>query len=93
VGVETSEPMARKGARPLVQPLSGLTAGGVPTPTPGPSPQGGGGSCPSHASLHGNSARFSALKAKSETRPMTPMTMMPKMIWPVASSAWLAIIM
>jgi hypothetical protein len=33
------------------------------------------------------------LKARSLTRPMRPMTMMPKMIWSVASSAWLSVIM
>jgi hypothetical protein len=32
------------------------------------------------------------LNAKS-IRPITPMTMMPKMIWPVLSSAWLSVIM
>ena len=32
----------------------------------------------------GNSVRLSALNRKSETRPITPMTMMPKMIWPGA---------
>ena len=47
--------------------------------------------CPRRA--HGKSARFKALKAKSLTRPITPMTMMPKMIWSVASSAWLSVIM
>ena len=33
-----------------------------------------------HARLHGKSRRFAALKTKSEIRPMTPITMMPKMI-------------
>src|SRR5690606_9255654 len=46
-----------------------------------------------HASLHGKSQRLAALNRKSEMRPMRPMTMMPKMIWPVASSAWLSMIM
>ena len=46
-----------------------------------------------HASLQGKSARLTALNRKSETRPMRPMTMMPKIIWPVASSAWLSMIM
>ena len=41
----------------------------------------------------GNSRRFAHLNAKSLTRPITPMTMMPKMIWSVASSAWLSVIM
>ena len=41
----------------------------------------------------GNSLRFSVLARKSETRPIRPMTMMPKMIWPVARSAWLSTIM
>lgn len=35
----------------------------------------------------GESFRFSDLNAKSEISPMTPMTMMPKMICPVAISA------
>ena len=43
--------------------------------------------------LHGNSRRFAALNRKSEISPITPITMMPKMIWPVASSAWLSMIM
>ena len=47
----------------------------------------------SHANRHGNRTRFTALNRKSDTRPMRPMTMMPKMIWPVASSAWLSMIM
>ena len=46
-----------------------------------------------HASLHGNSQALKALNRKSETRPIRPMTMMPKMIWPVLSSAWLSVIM
>ena len=46
-----------------------------------------------HARLHGNSLRFAALNRKSETSPITPITMMPKMICPVASSAWLSMIM
>ena len=33
------------------------------------------------------------LNRKSETRPITPITMMPKMICPVLSSAWLSVIM
>jgi hypothetical protein len=41
----------------------------------------------------GKSLRFSALNARSVTRPNTPITMMPKMIWSVASSAWLSVIM
>jgi hypothetical protein len=46
-----------------------------------------------HIVLQGNSFWFTALNRKSEIRPMTPMTMMPKIIWPVASSAWLSMIM
>ena len=46
-----------------------------------------------HASFHGNSQALKALNRKSETRPIRPMTMMPKMIWPVLSSAWLSVIM
>ena len=46
-----------------------------------------------HAKLHGNSQALNALNRKSETRPISPMTMMPKMIWPVLSSAWLSVIM
>src|SRR4051794_28366007 len=46
-----------------------------------------------HASLHGNSQALKALNRKSEMRPIRPMTMMPKMIWPVLSSAWLSVIM
>ena len=44
------------------------------------------------ASLQAKSFRFSDLNAKSEIRPIMPMTMMPKMICPVAISAWLLII-
>ena len=40
-----------------------------------------------HASFHGNSQALKALNRKSETSPISPMTMMPKMIWPVLSSA------
>ena len=46
-----------------------------------------------HARLQGNSRRLPHLNRKSEIRPITPITMMPKMIWPVASSAWLSMIM
>ena len=46
-----------------------------------------------HANLHGNSQALKALNRKSEMRPISPMTMMPKMIWPVLSSAWLSVIM
>ena len=46
-----------------------------------------------HANLHGNSQALKALNRKSDTRPINPMTMMPKMIWPVLSSAWLSVIM
>ena len=46
-----------------------------------------------HARLHGNSFRFAALNRKSDTSPITPITMMPKIICPVASSAWLSMIM
>ena len=46
-----------------------------------------------HASFHGNSQALNALNRKSEMRPMSPMTMMPKMIWPVLSRAWLSVIM
>src|SRR5690606_8505358 len=46
-----------------------------------------------HASLQAKSFLFRLLNAKSEIRPMRPMTMMPKMIWPVAISAWLLMIM
>ena len=33
-----------------------------------------------------------ALKTKSEMSPITPMTMIPKMIWPVFSRAWTYVI-
>src|SRR3954471_15520958 len=46
-----------------------------------------------HARLQGNSRRFAHLNRKSEINPMMPITMMPKMIWPVARSAWLSMIM
>ncbi len=46
-----------------------------------------------HTTVQANSLRFSALNSRSETRPMTPMVMMPKIILPVASSAWLSMIM
>src|SRR5882672_5473815 len=46
-----------------------------------------------HANFHGNSQALKALNRKSDTRPIRPMTMMPKMIWPVLSSAWLSVIM
>ena len=46
-----------------------------------------------HARLQGNRRRFPHLNRKSEISPITPITMMPKMIWPVASSAWLSMIM
>ena len=42
---------------------------------------------------HGNRRRLAHLKTKSLTRPISPITMMPKMIWSVASSAWLSVIM
>ncbi len=48
---------------------------------------------PHQASFQGNRSRLAALNRKSETRPISPMTMMPKMIWPVASNAWLSMIM
>ena len=40
-----------------------------------------------------NRRRLAALNAKSETSPITPITMIPKMICPVFSSAWLSVIM
>src|SRR6218665_1205368 len=43
--------------------------------------------------LQANSRWFSALKARSDSSPIRPMVMMPKMIWPVLSSAWLSVIM
>ena len=46
-----------------------------------------------HARLQGNSRRFAHLNRKSEISPIMPITMMPKMICPVASSAWLSMIM
>ena len=46
-----------------------------------------------HARLHGNSRWFAHLNRKSEMSPITPITMMPKMICPVLSSAWLSVIM
>ncbi|MEY9178657.1 hypothetical protein ABIA41_000092 [Bradyrhizobium sp. USDA 313] len=45
-----------------------------------------------HASFQGNSQALNALNRKSEIRPIRPITMMPKMIWPVLSSAWLSVI-
>ena len=36
---------------------------------------------------------FARLNAMSEINPITPIVMMPKMIWSVASSAWLSVIM
>src|SRR5215211_6031289 len=46
-----------------------------------------------HVMLHANSHRFASLNRKSEISPMMPITMMPKIIWPVARSAWLSMIM
>src|SRR5882757_2422987 len=46
-----------------------------------------------HASFQGNSQALNALNRKSDTKPISPMTMMPKMIWPVLSNAWLSVIM
>src|SRR5262249_59003123 len=46
-----------------------------------------------HARLQGNRLRFPHLNTKSEISPITPITMMPKMICPVATSAWLSMIM
>ena len=46
-----------------------------------------------HARLHGKSRWFAHLNRKSEMSPITPITMMPKMICPVLSSAWLSVIM
>ncbi|MHC2437066.1 hypothetical protein ACVMB0_004441 [Bradyrhizobium sp. USDA 4451] len=46
-----------------------------------------------HASFHGNSQALNALNRKSEISPISPITMMPKMICPVLSSAWLSVIM
>src|SRR4029079_8070968 len=46
-----------------------------------------------HSCAHGNKRRFAALNSRSLASPMRPMTMMPKMIWSVASSAWLSVIM
>ena len=46
-----------------------------------------------HSAAHAKRRRLSALKAKSDTRPMTPITMIPKMICPVFRSAWLSVIM
>ncbi|MHC2561173.1 hypothetical protein ACVIVD_003167 [Bradyrhizobium liaoningense] len=45
-----------------------------------------------HASFQGNSQALNALNRKSEISPISPITMMPKMIWPVLSSAWLSVI-
>ena len=41
----------------------------------------------------GTARRLTHLKPRSLTSPIRPMTMMPKMIWSVASSAWLSVIM
>src|SRR5262249_11424609 len=46
-----------------------------------------------HARLQGNSCRFRYLKRKREIGPSTRITMMPKIICPVESSAWLSVIM
>src|SRR5439155_24216786 len=43
------------------------------------------------ARLHGKSCWFSVLNRESETSPITPMTTMPKMIWPVSSRPWLSV--
>ena len=48
---------------------------------------------PAHARAQGNNRWFAHLNAKSDTSPMSPIMMMPKMIWPVLSSAWLSVIM
>ena len=48
---------------------------------------------PAHSAAQRNRRRLTRLKARSDTRPITPMVMMPKMIWSVASSAWLSVIM
>ena len=45
------------------------------------------------SSAQGKSRRLAHLKSRSLARPIRPMTMMPKMIWSVASSAWLSVIM
>ena len=42
---------------------------------------------------HGQSLWFIHLKTRSDTRPITPMQTMPKIIWPVSSSRWLSMIM
>ena len=41
----------------------------------------------------GKSQALNALNRKSEASPIRPITMMPKMIWPVFSKAWLSTIM
>ena len=46
-----------------------------------------------HANAHGKSFWFPHLNPKSEINPMTPITMMPKMIWPVLSRACESVIM
>src|SRR5690606_37450917 len=43
--------------------------------------------------LQANRRRLTALNSESDTRPIRPMTRMPKMIWPVLSNAWLSVIM
>src|SRR5690625_228156 len=43
--------------------------------------------------LQAKSLLFSILKPMSEIRPISPIMMMPKMIWPVFSRAWLSMIM
>ena len=42
---------------------------------------------------HGKRRRLTALNSRSLASPIRPMTMIPKMIWSVASSAWLSVIM
>ena len=46
-----------------------------------------------HTMAHGKSARLACLNERSEISPMIPIRMMPKMICPVLSSAWLSVIM
>ena len=45
------------------------------------------------SAAHGNARRLSHLNSRSLANPIRPMTMIPKMIWSVASSAWLSVIM
>ena len=85
--------MVTRSLSAIVRSVGSSARVGAPPRTPGKHPRHVVDDELAHARLHGNSRRLPHLNRKSEIRPITPMTMMPKMIWPVASSAWLSMIM